>query len=120
MTALIDQLWELAEPTLYITKDEFVKSLEGWEIEPIEIDGVVALITMTKGALFHFVSMKTGKPFSMKVVRGTIGRVIEQHGYAETRTPKDDVRMHRFNNRLGFKAIGEDALDTHFRIERLP
>jgi hypothetical protein len=117
---LEDRLWEKAEPVLYITKEEFLKSLEGSYIEPIEIDGELAFATLQKGPLFHFHSFGTKRQISLKMIRAFLQKIIDQYGYAETRTPKDDERQHRFNTILGFKQVGEDEFDTHFRIERLP
>lgn len=120
MTALEDRLWEAAEPALYIDKDEFLRWLQGWDIHPVEIDGDLSFVTLQKGPLFHFLSLGSKRNISRKMIRAFLQKIIGEHGYAETRTPKDDERQHRFNRIFGFQVVGEDDLDTHFRIERLP
>ena len=120
MTALEDRLWEKSEPFLYIGKDEFLKWLDGWDIQPVEIDSELSFVTLQKGPLFHFQSFETRRPISPKLIRAFLQKIIDQYGYAETRTPKADHRQHRFNQAYGFKIVGEDGLDTHFRIDRLP
>lgn len=116
---LIDRLWEQAEPVVFISKAEFVKNLEGWDIRPLEIEGDLAFIVMTKGPAFHFQSLGTGHTVTRQIIRRCLQPLIAAHGYATTRTPKDDARQHRFNLILGFKAVGEDDYDIHYRIEKL-
>lgn len=118
--AIRDRLWEKAEPSLYISKDEFLYWLDGWDIEPVEIDGELAFVTLRKGPLFHFESFGTKRLISPKMIRAFLQKIIDEHGYAETRTPKGDKRQHRFNLAYGFQIVGEDELDTIFRIEKLP
>lgn len=117
---LQDLLWEKAEPLLFISKEAFLEWLEGWTIEPVYIEGELAFATLQKGPLFHFQSFDTKHPIKRKMIREFLGKIIAEHGYAETRTPIDDERQHHFNRLMGFEMVGEDAFDTHFRIERLP
>lgn len=119
MMDLREALWKKAEPFLFIPKEEFLRNLEAWEVRPVEVNGALGLIVASNGPEFHFQSMDTGAPFSMKVVRDVVQPIIDKHGYALTKTPKDDVRQHRFNRLIGFKVIGEDAFDIHYRIEKL-
>lgn len=118
--SLQDFLWEKAEPLFFGTKDEFLKTLDGSDIKPVEIEGRLAFITSQKGPLFHFTSLDTGHRITLTMICDFLRPIIAEHGFAETRTPKHDERQHRFNKRFGFLVVGEDEFDTHFRIERLP
>lgn len=118
MTAIIDRLWGQAEPKVFIGRDEFVRSLEGWQIEPVEIDGDLAYVTMTKGPEFHFTTFgqHRGTP---KMIRDAIQPIIDRHGFVRTRTPKDADRQHRFNRLIGFVADGEDEFFIYYRMKKL-
>jgi len=118
--SLQDILWEKAQEQLYISKEEYLTSLEGWDIVPHYVDKELAWVTLQKGPLFHFHSVGQTRALPARRLRAFLQSIIDAHGYAETRTPKDDERQHRFNRIYGFKVVGEDEFDTHFRIERLP
>lgn len=114
-----DRLWEKAAETLFISKEQFLRNLEGWDIEQVEIEGELAGVVLSKGAEIHFQSFGTGHPITGKMLWERLNKVIDQHGYAMTRTPKDDARQNRFNLRFGFKVVGEDEYDFLYRIDRL-
>ena len=115
---LIDRLWEKASTVLFVTKEQFVASLDGWEIEPIEIDGVVAFAILTKGPELHYDSFGTGHPIPLKLFAKRIWGVVDKYGYLITRTPKEDIRQQKINLRFGCVVTGEDEYDIHFRLER--
>ena len=112
-------LWRKAEPFLFISKEQFFTGLEGWTLEPWSYGGEVGVIVATKGPEMHFQTLETGKPIPRSVVYAVMQKIIDQHGYALTKTPKSDVRQHRFNRLIGFKQIGEDANDIHYRMDAL-
>ena len=120
MTHLTDILWGKASPSLFITKEAFVQNLAGWDIKPVMVDGVLAFITVQKGPDFHFQSLGTGHRITLRMIRDFLEPIIREHGFAATRTPKGDTRQRRFNERFGFKQVGEDVFDIHYRIEELP
>lgn len=116
MTTLIDMLWNDVKDVLYIDRAEFESRLAGWQVTPVVIDGVTAFATMTNGPEFHCHSFETGKPIPRKMLRDFIDGIVRRYGYALTRTPKEDVRQHRFNKAFGFEVVGEDAYDVFYRI----
>lgn len=115
-----DLLWERRDPLLFITREQFDKELDGWDIQPVEMDGQIAFATLRKGPQFHFQSFGTGHLISRKMIRDYLTPIIAEHGFAATHTPIEDARQHRFNLLMGFTVTGEDHFDRHYQIERLP
>lgn len=117
---LLEKMWEQIEQSVFISKDQFISALDGWKIEPVSINGKLALLTMANGPAFHFHSFGTGKSLTRKMICDYLRGIIAQHGYATTKTPKHDERQNRFNLLFGFTLTHEDEYDRHYRIERLP
>ena len=115
---LIDLLWECREPLVFVTKEQFVSNLEGWKIEPVIIVGEIAYITAIKGPSFHFQNVGKRHRITLRMIKDFLKPIIDEHGYAETHTPKYDGRQRRFNERFGFRNVGEDEYDIHYRIDR--
>jgi hypothetical protein len=121
MTELTDLLWERAQTVLFISKEEYLQQLEGWDIRPVhDSRGEIGWITVQKGPEFHFQNVGPTRLLPMRVIREFLQGVIDRHGYALTRTPLEDIRQQRFNRRFGFVEVGCDAFDIIFRIDRLP
>ena len=117
MDDLIGELWK--QCPLFITREQFARSLEGWTFDPIYTDGVMSVVFIVKGAHFHFAKFDKKFQASRAVLAKYPGSLIAKYGYAETKTPKDDMRQRRFNEKLGFVATGEDEYDITYRIERM-
>lgn len=116
---LVERLWEKAEPMVFITKEAFVNGLSQWEIYPVVEGGEILVIVATDGPHMHFETMETGRSITRRIVRQVLEPLIEKYGYAVTKTPKDEARQRRFNELIGFKVVGEDEYDIHYRIERV-
>lgn len=119
MTDLVETLWQRAQEKLYITREQFVASLEGWTIEPIEVAGETAFVTLRRGPEFHFSSLETGHRIPLGVIRARLAGIIAEHGYALARTPKDDRKQRRVNEFFGARIVGEDTFDVHYRLDSL-
>ena len=115
---IIDALWKPIEPTVYITRDQFMRGLAEWDIHMVTINDHPSFITMTRGTEFHFTSLGTGAPITLAMIRGVLEPIIAAHGCVTTRTPKEGAdRQHRFNRILGFRVVGEDEFHTHYRLD---
>lgn len=115
---LVDRLW--ADSLLFLTREEFAQTLDGWDLEPeLDAAGVVVGVFLVKGPEFHFGKFSAQHQCTREILRRYPGSLIERYGYALTKTPKDDARQLRFNQRLGFYPVGEDDYDIHMRIDRL-
>lgn len=118
--AVIDALWAQIEPIAFITRDQFARGLDAWEVEPVEVDGELAFAALTQGPEFHFTTFGTGHPISLAMIRARLDPILARHGFVTTRTPKDEPRQHRFNRLIGFKVSGEDEHFIHYRLEKSP
>ena len=115
---LVGALWE--HSPLFVSREEFERTLDGWTLEPVhDAAGEVAVIFVVKGPEFHFCKLDETYQATREILRRYPGELIARHGYALTRTPKEDRRQRRFNERLGFYAVGEDEHDVHYRIDKL-
>ena len=109
-----------AATPLFITREQFAQSLDGWTLDPVlRDDGSIGIIWVSKGPEFHFAKFGTDIQFTKTTLKKYPGDIIKQHGYALTKTPKTDTRQLRFNTRLGFFQVGEDEFDIHLRIDQL-
>ncbi len=108
-----------SQTPLFVSPEEFAKSLDGWELEPIlRGDGSVWVVFVVKGPEFHFA--KFGEdPARMAELRKYPGELIARYGYALTKTPKSATRQQRFNERLGFYRVGEEDDYILYRIDHL-
>jgi hypothetical protein len=116
--SILDALWAEIEPIAFITKEQFARGLDAWEIEPVEIDGELAFVTLTQGPEFHCTSLGIGRPISMAMIRARLEPILDRHGFVTTRTPKSEPRQHRLNLRFGFRAVGEDEFFTIYRLDK--
>lgn len=91
-------------------------ALDGWEITPVENDGALVVVTLTKGPELHFQSF--GRPIPRRIVRSIVQQIIDRHGYVTVKTPKIEPRQQRFNRAIGFRQVGEDEYDVHFRMDK--
>lgn len=119
MSEVIDALWAQAEPTSFLTREQFVRDLDGWDIEPVFIGGKLAFAALVRGAEFHFASFDTGAPITMGMIRSRLDPIIQRYGFVTTRTPKVGAdRQHRFNLAFGFHVAGEDEFFIMYRLDK--
>lgn len=109
-----------ADTPLYLAREQFEATLEGWDFCPyFREDKTIGMVFVTKGAEFHFAKFDSAMPITRLHIRNHPGALIKSHGYALTKTPHEDTRQIRFNQRLGFFVTGEDEFYLHMRIEKL-
>jgi hypothetical protein len=116
---VIDALWAQVEPISYITREQFVRDLEHWEIEAVHVDGQLAFAALTRGPEFHFAAFDTGAQITRTMIRERLDPIIATHGFVTTKTPKEGAdRQHRFNRAFGFQAAGECEFFIHYRMDQ--
>ncbi len=110
-------LWAQIEPDVYITRDQFVRGLADWDIEPVLIQGGLAFAGLSRGTEFHLVKLDAKRWITLQMLWGLLNPIMERHGFVTTRTPKEDARQHRFNLSFGFYVTGEDEFCVHYRLD---
>ena len=113
---VMDMLWRGAEPVVFISREDFMRGLEGWDIKSFWVGGEIAVITAQNGPAFHFQTTGTKRQISRKMIMDFLRGIVAEHGYATTKTPLEDARQHRFNLLFGFEETGRDDYDVHYRI----
>ncbi len=111
---MVSHLWSKVEEKLYITKEQFVTTLENWNV--FEIGGG-SHIGMTKGPEFHIDGVIDSATLPLSEISKVLSDLVDRHGFASTRTPKEDLRQRRFNERFGAVATGEDEYDVHYQFK---
>ena len=113
----IDAMWSQIETVSYITREQFVGGLDGWEIEPVVINGDLAFAALSRGSEFHFASFGTGAKITRSMINERLKRICDQHGFVITKTPRIGAdRQHRFNLAFAFRLCGEDEHFIHYRL----
>jgi len=120
MTDLYDILWRAAEPSLYITKEQYLQGLTGWTLTPHHHDGHLVGIAVTKGSEFHFVTTGEKWTLSRADIRHYLEPILAEYGEVTTETPISLERQHRFNKILGFVETGRDEFCIRYALKRLP
>ena len=119
MEDLLDRIWARVEPTVYITKAEYLAGLEGWTIIPHKVGSLVVGAVLTKGSELHFVTFGETWKLSRVNIRQYLAPVLAREGCVTTKTPKDDTRQQRFNRLIGFTDDGEDEFFLHMKLTKL-
>lgn len=116
---VVEKIWSQVEPTVFVSRQEFLANMAEWEITPREIDGEIIGATLQRGPEFHFITFGLRKVFPATLIVQCLQPIIDKHGFICTRTPKEDVRQHRFNLLIGFSVETTDEFYTYFRMTRL-
>jgi hypothetical protein len=117
---VIDALWNHVKDDLYVTREEFVRSLDGYALHPEFNDmGQMIGVVISKGPHFHFATFGVKWKLTKAMLAKWPGSLIDKYGYAETFTPLEDTRQQRFNQRVGFVETKRDDQYVHYKIERV-
>src|SRR5690348_6632398 len=114
---MVDALYQ--RTPLFVPPESFAHTLRDWELDTVEVGGKPAFITAKRGPEFHFQSLDPGNIISRTMIREFLRPIIAAHGYATTRTPKDDIRQQRFNERYGFLMTAADDEYVTYSIRQV-
>jgi hypothetical protein len=114
---LIARLWK--DSPLFLTLEQFTQGLQGWELDPIQGPDGIAGVIVHRGPEFHFAKFDPAFQVDRSILKKYPGDMIARYGYAQTKTPIDDTRQQRFNQRLGFVEVARDDLDITYQIHRM-
>lgn len=109
---------QVLEVTFGLDRGSVLESMLDWRFLPMYVDGRVCFALMVRGPEFHVLSLRTGAPFPMKLFRSMLDDLVQECGYACTRTPLHEAKQHRVNAMLGLKIVKTDELDVYYRLDR--
>lgn len=113
-----DFLWSKVSNVLFCTKEQYLLAVSRFDKYRIEASGELVGVVLTCGSEIHL-ACGDGLRGTRRLLREHLGTLIEQYGHATTSVPKGRKKSQAFVTRLGFKATHEDALDIHYKIERM-
>jgi len=109
----IDLFWNDAKPSIFCSKEEFVRAMSGVEFLMWQEDGAMAVINNE----VHVVGTRRGW-ITRRAIRQVFVPLLRERGVLTTRVARNNVQSCRFVERMGFKKCGENQLDYIYRIER--
>jgi len=114
----IDMLYEHVSKFLPISREKYVQTLAGWDINSIELGEEFAGVLMMRGHEIHvcldqYVALRRAR----KLIRSILISKLNELGYLVTMALKSDERAINFIERLGFVKTKEDETFVFYRIE---
>jgi len=106
-------IWEASKYTVFCTEEEFYASIAGSDIRGYYREGRLIGAVTYDGPEFHFV-MAGGYTVKRADVIEVLKPLIDRYGMVKTKTPREDKRQQRFNERFGFVRSGEDDETIHY------
>ena len=119
MTEVERVVFDAINKKAFMTPAQFEVAKQSLNIRGHYVDDRLVMAEIHNGPEFHFVLTDTRWHITKSDVRRVLAPIIAEFGYATTKTPKEDRRQQRFNERLGWFKTGEDEFDYHYRIEEL-
>lgn len=115
----IDFLYTEVRMQVPISKQAYIASLDGWDVEPI-MNGEQKLgVYIRKGHETHMLmSKKNSLLHARHIIRVYLTANLERLGYLTTKTDGNAVD-HRFLTRLGYYETGKDGSMTVYRLDQL-
>ncbi len=115
--AALRAAWESVRDRWLVSHDEFAAFVSGWDVEPVQVRGDIVGAILTRGPEIHACIKPEGfgRWLSRAVLRRTVGKAVEMHGYAETRVTTGNAAGEAFVRRLGFLPVATENGVTRYR-----
>jgi len=85
---------------------QFAAAFDGWKVIPVEKNGDTVATLLIRGSEIHCATKTPGKWITRKLIRESLGEILQTHGICTTAVLGDNAAGHAFVQRLGFKRIG--------------
>jgi hypothetical protein len=107
---------------LHLAKQDILKSLEDWDVIPVQADGQHAATVVAKGTEIHIAVVEGYKPKSSQrgVIRGFLKPLFDQHEFLTTRVPHHRLAQKKFVQRVGFKPTWKDENFEYYMLTSMP
>lgn len=101
-----------------IDVSDVVRDLAGWDVRAVIVDHEAVGGIATKGCEIHcgVVPKASGRWFSKRVFKETIGQLLDEYGMAATTVRNENLVGHDFVQRLGFIPVVSDKKVTRYEI----
>jgi hypothetical protein len=115
----IDELYRVVREQVIITRAAYAESLEGWDIEPVLVDGEQVGLMVTKGPEIHFrLDRKKMLVHTRRVIRNYVAPHLARHGFLTTIALSGSKDID-FLERFGFVEIDTKGRAVMFRLDQL-
>jgi hypothetical protein len=111
-------IYESVKSRLTMNFEQFAKVLNEWEITPLKHKQQVIGGVMRKDNELHIGYGEKPKATIRKHLKETIGRVLQQYGYAVTVVNAANVRGLKFCERLGFVVTRKENDNLYLQCDR--
>lgn len=114
----IDVLYEHVSRYIPLTKEQYAKTLDGWDLSEVSLGDIFAGVLMMRGHEIHvcldsYLCLKR----SRELIRMLLINKLKSLGYLTTVALKNDEKSNRFIKRLGFYITQENEQFIFYRIE---
>ncbi len=81
---------------------DFIRAFDGWDVLPVLSGAEVVAAVLMRGDEIHAASLAPGKWITRKLIRESVGQLLEKHGKCTTTVAKNNPAGDAFVRRLGF------------------
>lgn len=114
---LIDQLYEHVRMHLPISREAYGRSLDGWDIVPVMIDGrQIGVRIMCGHEVHHQLDRRAAIRHARRIIANYVAEPLARLGYLISRTEDADIP---FLERMGFYAVSRENGITTMRLDKL-
>lgn len=113
-----DRAYAALAGCLGVAVPDVVRDLAGWSVVAVFMDSEPVGGIAVKDCEIHcgVLPKASGRWFSKRVFRQTIGQLLEKHGMARTTVRNGNFAGHDFVSRLGFVPVESNEKVTRYEI----
>ncbi|MGE5650944.1 MAG: hypothetical protein ACM34A_12175 [Bacillota bacterium] len=116
--AALRVLYESVKARVGVDFEHFSKSLDGWNITPLEQDGELIGAFIERDGEIHVGYGSKPKGSIVKHINETLRRLVDEMGAVTTKVSEQNIAGLRFCKRLGFIETMRDSGIVFMRCER--
>ncbi len=94
--------WQACRERAPMPLQDFIRAFDGWDVLPVEHGGEVVAAVLMRGDEIHAASLTPGKWITSRLMRESIGQLLQKHGKCTTTVMQDNHAGDAFVRRLGF------------------
>ncbi len=115
--ALIDQLYQKVRMHMPISREAYGKTLDGWDIVPVVIDGAqIGVRIMCGHEVHHMLDKGAARRHARRIIAQYVAEPLARLGYLISRTEDADIP---FLRRMGFYEVARENGITTMRLDKL-